>query len=406
MVAFLKRNPRYVRYWMSTWASELGDWIRNMAIMLTVMELSGESAIAVSLTMFCEFAPIFLLGFFVGVWADRWDRQKTVLGALAGRILCMLFFIGAILMESLLLIYLCALLSAVCTTFFRATLGGFAMKFVDLADRKTAASLRQMSISVMMLLGPSLGTALYIGLGASGALIATVTLFALAIMLVRSIKVEPDVPAVKAAGAGGMWKEMRSGFKYAWGHDVVRPLLIACAFLGLGAGWINVLEVFVVTDFLGEPKEMFAIFGSVQGGAMLLFSILAPKFKIATERLMAYGLGLMGLGFAGMVAVENLYASLLGLVIFSAGNIFFTLGNGVYLQTAVSYEYQGRTVSLVQAVNMFFMVTAMLSAGWLQETFTVRPVFLLAGVVVVAAGVLNFFMMTRPGEVKNEGVQA
>ena len=38
MLAFLKGNPRYFCYWMATWLSEFGDWMRNMALLYIVME--------------------------------------------------------------------------------------------------------------------------------------------------------------------------------------------------------------------------------------------------------------------------------------------------------------------------------------------------------------------------------
>ncbi|MGZ4163205.1 MAG: MFS transporter, partial [Tumebacillaceae bacterium] len=117
MIAFLRSNPRYVRYWASTCASELGDWIRNMTLMFLVRDLSKDSAVAVSYNNFFEFAPIFLLGPYVGVFVDRWDRKRTMLTASLLRAVMIAVLMGAVAMQSMWMIFLVAAISSTFTVF-------------------------------------------------------------------------------------------------------------------------------------------------------------------------------------------------------------------------------------------------------------------------------------------------
>ncbi|MFD2171959.1 MFS transporter [Tumebacillus lipolyticus] len=394
MLSFLRGNPRYFRYWMATWLSEFGDWMRNMALIYMVMELSGESPFAISSIFFAEFAPIFLFGFFIGVFADRWDRRKTMLGAILFRVLVMLMIVVAISIESLWMIYVGAFISTIGTLFFRSPAGAFVMQFVPRPELKTAMSLRQITNSTMMLIGPAVGTAVFLTYGGAVALALTALLMVGSSLLIFSIKVPPS--AREADDSAGKFKgvllDMMEGFRYSWSNAAVRPLLLTQVFLGLGSGLINVVEIFIVTEFLGLPKEMLTWLVTTQGGAMLIGALIVQRMKTASYRLLSYGLLLMGLGFAGLVAYPSIWVTLLFMVLFAFGNSMLTIGIGTTMQTYVAFEYQGRTGTTVMTLFNGFMVIAMLTAGWLQAALTTVPLVLASGVLTAFGGLVCYYM--------------
>lgn len=57
---------------------QVGIWVRNFAILLFVMEKTGNNPYAVSLISVAEFAPIFLFSFIGGTFADRWRPKGTM----------------------------------------------------------------------------------------------------------------------------------------------------------------------------------------------------------------------------------------------------------------------------------------------------------------------------------------
>lgn len=57
---------------------QVGIWVRNFAILLFVMEKTGNNPYAVSLISVAEFAPIFLFSFVGGTFADRWRPKRTM----------------------------------------------------------------------------------------------------------------------------------------------------------------------------------------------------------------------------------------------------------------------------------------------------------------------------------------
>ncbi|ASS76537.1 hypothetical protein CIG75_17270 [Tumebacillus algifaecis] len=397
MLAFLKGNPRYFCYWAATWLSEFADWIRNMALLYIVMELSGNSPLAVSSILFGEYAPIFLFGFFVGVFADRWDRRKTMLGAVGFRVLVMLLFVGAILIESLWLLYIGAFLATVASLFYRSPSAAFVMQFVPRENLKTAMSLRQITNSVTMLIGPAVGTAVFMSYGGAVALGLTALLLFGSFLLILAIKVPSSArEADNSKGKiKGVMLEMIEGFKYSWSNLAVRPLLFTQAFIGLGSGLINVVEIFIITEFLGLPKEMLTWVVMVQGGAMLIGAMIVQRMSTAPERLLVYGLLVMGVGLAGAVAYPALWVTIVSISVFSFGNSMLTIGIGTTMQTYIAFEFQGRTGTTVVTLFNGFMVVAMLSAGFLQKALTTVPLVLASGISIVLGGLVCWYMFHR-----------
>jgi len=77
--------------------SMTGDWILRVGLVYRVYALTG-STVASALTMASSFVPQMLLGALAGVFADRWDRRRTMIAAnllLAAGLLPLLLVRGA-----------------------------------------------------------------------------------------------------------------------------------------------------------------------------------------------------------------------------------------------------------------------------------------------------------------------
>ena len=60
--------------------SMTGDWVLTIGLIYRVYAVTG-STVASALTMASSFAPQVLLGAVAGVFADRWDRKRTMIAA-------------------------------------------------------------------------------------------------------------------------------------------------------------------------------------------------------------------------------------------------------------------------------------------------------------------------------------
>jgi MFS transporter, DHA3 family, macrolide efflux protein len=397
MIQFLRGNPYFFRYWMSTWFSEFGDWLRNMTLLFLVLELSNHSSVAVSMNMFFEFAPIFLFGSFVGVLADRWNRKQTIIYSNLSRALFVLIFVLAIYLHSIVLIFIGAFICAIATLFYRAPGSAFTMQFVPEQDRKMAASLRQLSMSTMLVIGSGLGTTIYFWLGPTWSLIINVICFVISAYLVYTVKLPKEEVSGNrnSKGFGVVWSEMKEGFQFAWRNPIVRALLFAFIPFGVGAGIVNVSTIFVITEFLGLGEKVYGWLVALQGAGMLLFSLMIGKVKLSNSRLVYFGMMIMGIGLAGTAFYPHILVTGLFLIFFCAGQIAFNIGTATILQTKVEYSYQGRTNMTINTTYMGFMVITMLFNGWLHELLTIQPLMISGGLTILAGGIVCGIIFNR-----------
>src|ERR1700742_4046779 len=80
----------------SGFISMAGDWILTIGLIYKVYATTG-STVASALAMASAFAPQMLFGALAGVFADRWDRKRTMIAAdllLAAGLLPLLLFHG------------------------------------------------------------------------------------------------------------------------------------------------------------------------------------------------------------------------------------------------------------------------------------------------------------------------
>src|SRR5919204_3781624 len=76
-------HPSFSRLWRAMLVSSLGDWVGFVAVASLVARLGGGRVgpLAVAGVMLARLLPSVLFGPFAGVFADRFDRRKLMVGA-------------------------------------------------------------------------------------------------------------------------------------------------------------------------------------------------------------------------------------------------------------------------------------------------------------------------------------
>ncbi|QQE77526.1 MFS transporter [Alicyclobacillus sp. SO9] len=356
-----------------------------MVLVYAVYTLSHGSASAVSIVLLSEFLPM-LFGPFIGVLADRLPRKPTfVLSICIQGVL--LFGIGLTLhLHQLWLVYAGALLSAVATVASRTAGAGYILQFVPMDERKDATALQQVVISSMMLLGPPLGTAIYMAVQGQGALAVAGGLFLLAVIL--NIWVKAQKTPVSDAESHSFWYDLRTGLKYARNHWVMRFILSTGVLVGCSAGILNVLEIFLVTKFLHLPKTWLSVLLFVQGGGMLSVTPLLNRLTVPMKRLLPWSLIWCGIGMGLMISVRLWMVTLLGYLVFSVGNVAINLAVGTLMKTEVEESYQGRMSSLFTTAYGVTTGVFMVLTGRLQPILGVRFLIAAGSCIILISGAL------------------
>jgi len=160
----------------------------------------------------------------------------------------------------------------------------------------------------------------------------------------------------------------------------------------LGLGAVNVLLAPFVVNDMGLPETWFGALEFAQSAAMILsgmfITALASRFKPTT--IISVGLILLGLVFAWFSRASNLWQLFPLMFLIGLASTPINAGIATTMQTSVSNDILGRVSAALHAVINTTSLVSMFLAGSLAAFMGVRNVFLLAGVLVVVAGVASW----------------
>ncbi|MZP29782.1 MFS transporter [Heliobacterium undosum] len=359
---------------------QIGIWVRNFAVLLYVVEMTGEDPFAVSMVSVAEFAPIFLFSFIGGTFADRWRPKRTMIWC---------EFLSALSVFAVLLTLMAGSWQAVFfSMFFSAILSQFSqpsgLKLFKLhvaGDQvQEAMSLYQTVFSVFMVFGPILGTFIFQAFGIYLSLAVTGLAFLLSAAALLVLLPEKD-PHETTRIQSAVRKEMVEGVRYVLANRSL-TLLGACFLAaGLGLGVIQPLGVFLVTERLGLAKESLQWLltaygiGTILGGflTMNLASRLAPQ-KLLVVGMFFDALGMVITGVSTVPWLTILAHLLSGLSLPS----IVTGINTMILQNTET-DFVGRVNGILNPLFTGAMVVTMSAAGLLKQWFPLVALYIAAG---------------------------
>jgi MFS family permease len=316
----LREEPQYRLLFGSQVLSVLGDRVTMVALPFAVLSVGGGVG-EVAVVSAAQFLPFVVLALPAGVWADRWDRKRILIGSDAVRLLCQVVA-AVLLLTDVAHVGHLAVVAAVygaADAFFAPAFSGLLPTTVASRNIQPANALRGLTFSVGAILGPVLaGLMIAFGGGPGGALLFDAATFAVSIALLVPLRprvVDVVVPAEDpVATTDHFWTSLREG----WGE--VRSRSWVLAFLaGLAAYHAIVLPaVFVIGPVLMEEEldgaRSWAIIvacfgiGSVLGD--LLFLRWRPAYALRVAAVFLVGASCQaaflgsGLGTWGIGALE------------------------------------------------------------------------------------------------------
>lgn len=378
-------RSRYVRAVMvSGLFSQIGIWIRNLSVLLFVMEQTGGNALAVSMISVAEYAPIFIFSFLGGVFADRWRPRRTViwcdlLSALSVFVVLASFELGAWPA-----VFFTTLCSSILSQFAQPS--GMKLFKIHVPEDQAQASmsLLQTMISVFMIVGPMLGTVVYQNLGMAAAIAMTGFSFLLSAAAMAFIPPDPEADSA-AKGKTSLWKEMSDGIRYVLSRPVLRLLSISFVAVGLGVGLISPLGIFVVTERLGLSPEYLQWLlmpyglGEMAGG----FLAFGAAGRIPPQRLLVLGLVMNAAGIALMGVSGVLWLAMLAQLIIALFQPAIFIGNHSLVIQNTDVSFIGRVTGIRTPLMTGSMVIMMSLSGVLKEMFPLIVLYSAAALLFI-----------------------
>jgi MFS family permease len=201
----LRRNPRLRRLLAALAASQVGDWLYNVALIALVLDRTGSPTWAGAVVA-ARMLPMVVGAPFGGALADRWDRRRLLLASDWARAALMALL--ALVAAAGLPIVLAPLLAAAATLAgapYPAGVAATLPRLVDDADLPAANAARATIFSASIVAGPVLGALILLAGSPALAFAVNALSFAVSGLLVATI------------GAGEWWAP-------AAGGEAPRPL--------------------------------------------------------------------------------------------------------------------------------------------------------------------------------------
>jgi len=385
----LFRN-RFVRVLLlSALFLQIGVWVRNLAVLMYVMEKTGGDAVAVSLVQLAEYAPIFLFSFVGGTFADRWRPKRTMVGCDLTSALFAFLVLPAMERISWTAALAAVFVSSVLSQFSQPAGMRLFKRHVPEKWVQTGMSLYQTLIAAFMIAGPILGTMVYESFGIEAAVAVMGAAFLASACVLAFL---PPDSAEDGSRSGSVLADMAAGFRYVRANRVLMLLGGHFASAGLALGLIQPLTVFVVTEKLGLPKEQLQWLLAANGVAMLIGGALTAGWsrKIAPETLLLVGALVSSLSVLTIGLSTNLGLTLLAE--FSVGLVLpgIQVGIATLVLRSTEADFVGRVNGILNPLFMGTMVATMAVSGWLKERLSLEPLFL-AATVLFCIGALFVF---------------
>ena len=357
------------------------------------MSVETRSAEVLALSAIAGMLPQAVLGLFVGVYIDRWDRKRTMILADSFIALCTLGLAVLFWLDTAELwhVYLLLACRSVGSAFHVPAMQASVPLLAPQAQLTRIAGVNQVITSFSDLIGPALG-ALLLGLTSIGnillldvfgALIACTTLLFIHIPNPERPDRRPD-----------LWREFRDGFAAMHSQPGLGwffGLAIAVWFLIMPVGVL--FPLMTLNHFGGGTWEMSFVEIIWGGGALLGGAIMGarnyPVNRIVLINLMYLVVGLSFL-FSGLLPASGFYWFAALTAAAGVSSSVFNASFVSVLQTRIEAGMLGRVLSLYRSFGLLPSALGLLSTGFLAERVGLTTTFILSGSLICLLGTAAF----------------
>lgn len=262
----LIKNRVFVTILVTDIIQQMAIWIRNIAIMFFIMDLTNKDPLAISALNFIEYLPMFLLTFVGGIIADRYNPKKIMF---FGDLFSFISFIilGVVISKGYIgAIFLVVLVSASVTQFSYPSSQKYFKEYVDEDSIDKAIGISQLLSSGFFVIGPFIGSQFYFNFGIDKTLMIISVLFLISIALISTLP-NKNFEKIKSSG---FIEDIGLTFKYLNEKEILKLLTKMFFVVSFAMGIANNLDIFLVTDRLGLSEEFYQFFSGIAGVGVII----------------------------------------------------------------------------------------------------------------------------------------
>ena len=387
-LGLLRRSPSFGYLFFATAGSSFGTYLAAVALLLQVKELT-ESGLWIAALLIADFLPIVVIGFLLGPLVDRFSRRWLMI---ASDLVRFGVFAALPFVDSAGGLVALAAVTGVATGFFFPAANAAIPNLVPEEELANANSLTVTVDTLAMTIGPLVGALLFTVWGPSVPYAFNAVTFLVSAALVARIpekRLRSEDPLTR-----GHWRDVADGVKLVLTARPLRTVLIVWNVALLGAGAVNVAEIFFAKDTLDSGNVGFGAILAASGIGLALGSFLsAPSLgRVGLRRNYVASLVLMGVGWGAAGLSPTIWLAVVFVVGGAAGNGAVVVCNRLLVQRGAPDQYRGRALATIMSSNYAVLGLAMAAAGVLTDVLGARTVWIAAGVIYLFAALVAFVM--------------
>jgi MFS family permease len=368
LTPFSSRNYRL--YFFGQLLSLLGTWMTQTATVWLVYHLTGSPFWLGAVTLLGQ-APAILLSPLGGVWVDRVNRLKLLIGTQTLAMIQSLLLAWFTFSGHLDIWWLTGL------AMFQGLINAFDLPTrqslnVLLAEKRehlpSIIGMNSSMFNLARLAGPAVAGFIIAAYGAGWCFLIDGLSYVAVLAAIFCMRLAQPRPV---RSGRSVWHEMREGARYAWGFLPIRVVLLFTAAMGVfGMSFAVLIPVYAKVTFGGDARTLGWLMSASAAGSVFGALHLAGRRSIrGLGHTILFG-GLVAAGGLGVLAFsKNLWLSMGCLLLTGMGGILVFASNNTLVQNLVDENIRGRVMSIYTVAFLGGIPLGSLLTGALADTW-------------------------------------
>ena len=382
--------------WTGQLFSILSSSIVQFGIVLWI-SMETRSAEVLSIALIAALLPQTLLGPFVGVYVDRWDRRWTMIladsfVALCSGILALLFYLD--IME-LWYVYVALMLRSVGSAFHSPAMQSSIPLLAPEKELVRISGVNQAIQSVCNIGGPALGAILIVAFNMATVLMIDVIGAFIACISLLFVSI-PNPERKEVVTSTSVLREMKEGFEAISKNKGLSRVMIVEVLVTFFIMPVGALVPLMTLNHFGGTAYQVSLIEALYGTGMLLGGVALAVWKMKVRKIILINISYLVIG------VSLVLCGLLppgGFVWYAILSVMLGLSLPFYegpftalLQTQVSADVLGRVFSFFFSASLLPAMVGLLATGFVADAIGVPNVFLFGGIAIIIIGGGAFFV--------------
>ena len=370
-LSIIFRSLRYRNYrlfFSGQTISLVGTWMQTIAMSWLVYRITS-SPFALGVVAFASQIFNFILGPFIGVFVDRYNRHRIL-------VITQIFsMVQAFILFFLVTSGLIATWHIIVLSMFLGIINSLDVParqsfVVDLVEKKedlgNAIALNSFMFNIARLIGPAVAGIIIALTGEAFCFLINGLSYIAVIIALLMMKITRK--NIKKSEAN-MLEELKQGFKYSFSSTPIKTILLLTAITSLmGMSYAVLMPVFAVHIFGGGPQDYGFLMGAVGVGALLGTIYLASHTSILSlTKKITSASAVFGISLVAFALSKNLWLSVVILGFIGFSMLVQLASSNTVLQSIIEDDKRGRVMSLYTMAFMGVSPFGSLLAGGLAS---------------------------------------